>query len=72
MHAPSVNPDDKRIFDKLSTLEIEKAVILRDGKPNFMLLEFNKYEEMMIEYQKLKEKDCNLKQVIFENNLEFD
>ncbi|MCK5294632.1 MAG: hypothetical protein KAJ49_08275 [Arcobacteraceae bacterium] len=44
----------KDIFDKLTSNEIEKAIILRDGKPNFMLLEFNKYEEMMKEYEYLK------------------
>ena len=44
----------KDIFDKLSTNKIDKAVILRDGKPNFMLLDFHKYEEIMKEYQELK------------------
>jgi len=44
----------KKIFDKLSTNEIEKAVILRDGKPNFMLLDFNEYEKIMKEYIDLK------------------
>jgi len=46
---------NKKIFDKLSKEEIEKAVILRDGKPSFMLLEFSKYEELMAEYLKLKQ-----------------
>ena len=44
----------KKIFDKLSTNEIEKAIILRDGKPNFMLLDFNEYEKIMKEYIDLK------------------
>ena len=44
----------KDIFDKLTSNEIDKAVILRDGKPNFMLLEFNKYEKMMKDYEELK------------------
>ena len=44
----------KDIFDKLTSNDIEKAIILRDGKPNFMLLEFNKYEKMMKEYEELK------------------
>lgn len=45
----------KSIFDKLNNKEIEKAVILRDGKPSFMLLDFETYENIMIEYVKLKE-----------------
>jgi len=48
----------KDIFDKLTSNKINKAVILRDGKPNFMLLDFHKYEELMKEYQELKLKSC--------------
>ena len=48
----------KDIFDKLSSNKIDKAVILRDGKPNFMLLDFHKYETLMKEYQELKTKNC--------------
>ncbi len=44
----------KMIFDKVSNEEIEKAVILRDGKPSFMLLDFHKYETIMNEYIRLK------------------
>jgi len=46
----------KMIFDKVSKKEIDKAVILRDGKPSFMLLDFYKYEELITEYLELKEK----------------
>ena len=46
----------KMIFDKVSKKEIDKAVILRDGKPSFMLLDFNKYEELINDYIKLQEK----------------
>jgi hypothetical protein len=49
----------KDIFDKLSSNEIDKAIILRDGKPNFMLLDFNKYEKIMKEYSLLKEQNSN-------------
>lgn len=45
----------KTIFDKLNDNEIEKAVILRDGKPSFMLMDFYKYEELINEYLKLKD-----------------
>lgn len=49
----------KMIFDKLLSSEVEKAIILRDGKPGFMLLEFSKYEELMKEYMALKEQTAN-------------
>ena len=49
----------KMIFDKVSKKDIDKAVILRDGKPSFMLLDFYKYEELITEYLELKE---NVKQ----------
>ncbi len=45
----------KMVFDKLQKNDIEKAIILRDGKPSFMLLAFAQYEEMMSEYIALKE-----------------
>ncbi|MGB0989342.1 hypothetical protein CRV02_07650 [Arcobacter sp. CECT 8989] len=45
----------KNIFNKLQKKEIEKAVILRDGKPQFMLLDFDTYEELMSEYLSLKQ-----------------
>jgi LPS O-antigen subunit length determinant protein (WzzB/FepE family) len=45
----------KQIFDKLNTKDIEKAVILRDGKPTFMMLDFETYENIMSEYIMLKQ-----------------
>lgn len=45
----------KMVFDKLHKKEIEKAIILRDGKPSFMLLDFSEYEKIMTEYLSLKE-----------------
>lgn len=44
----------KNIFDKLFKKDIEKAIILRDGKPAFMLLDFSEYEKIMKEYEALK------------------
>jgi hypothetical protein len=44
----------KLIFDKILSNEIEKAIILRDGKPSFLLMEFTKYEKIMAEYEQLK------------------
>ena len=58
----------KNIFDKLNKNEIEKAIILRDGKPGIILLDFNEYEKIMNDYLKLKEKSFN--QNIKKENLE--
>ncbi len=44
----------KMIFDNLSNDHIDKAVILRDGKPSFLLMDFAKYERIMQEYMELK------------------
>jgi hypothetical protein len=44
----------KPIFEKILSNEIEKAIILRDGKPSFLLMEFTKYEKIMAEYEQLK------------------
>lgn len=44
----------KMIFEKINKHEIEKAIILRDGKPSFMLLDFETYEKLMQEYLQLK------------------
>lgn len=44
----------KNIFDKLNKNEIEKAIVLRDGKPGIILLDFNFYERIMNEYLSLK------------------
>jgi len=45
----------KMIFNKILDDEIEKAIILRDGKPSFLLMDFEKYEKIMAEYEELKE-----------------
>ena len=50
----------KNIFDKLNKNEIEKAIILRDGKPGIILLDFNYYEQLMTEYLSLKDQSINL------------
>ena len=44
----------KMIFDKVVNNEIDKAIILRDGKPGFLLMDFVKYEKIMAEYEELK------------------
>ncbi len=46
----------KMVFDKVGDKEIEKAIILRDGKPSFILMDFEEYEKIMSEYLKLKGK----------------
>jgi hypothetical protein len=45
----------KMIFNKILNEEVEKAIILRDGKPSFLLMEFGKYENIMAEFEELKE-----------------
>ena len=45
---------NKSIFDKLQKKEIEKAVILRDGKPSILMLDFSEYEKLMKDYLNLK------------------
>ncbi|QKF80684.1 hypothetical protein [Halarcobacter ebronensis] len=55
---------NKMIFDKLSKKEIDKAVILRDGKPSFMLLAFDEYEKLMNEYLSLKANGKNKEEKI--------
>jgi predicted nuclease with TOPRIM domain len=61
----------KNIFDKLNKNEIEKAIILRDGKPGIILLDFNQYEQIISDYLQLKEKYSNANQSINKNkNLE--
>jgi PHD/YefM family antitoxin component YafN of YafNO toxin-antitoxin module len=54
----------KMVFDKISKKDIEKAVILRDGKPSFILMDFKKYEELISEYLELKEKSKTKSKVI--------
>lgn len=50
---------NKSIFDKLNKNEIQKAIILRDGKPGIILMDFNFYEKIMAEYLELKELNSN-------------
>jgi hypothetical protein len=45
----------KMIFNKIIDGSVEKAIILRDGKPSFLLMDFSKYEAVMSEFEELKE-----------------
>ena len=65
----------KKIFNKIIDEEIEKAIIMRDGKPGFLLMDFAKYEEIMAEFEMLKAQSLSKpienkrkKKVIIENN----
>ncbi len=51
----------KNIFDTLNKNEIEKAIVLRDGKPAVILLDFAHYEEIMKDYLLLKEENLKPK-----------
>jgi len=53
----------KMIFNKVLDKEIEKAIILRDGKPCFLLMEFQKYEKIMAEFEELKEYVNSLEEI---------
>lgn len=50
----------KQLFDKIEKHEIEKAIILRDGKPSFIMLDFEIYEMIMSDYEKLKKLESTL------------
>ena len=62
----------KTIFNKIINKQIDKAIIMRDGKPSFMLLDFDKYEKIMAEYDKLKngKKDKKIKVIAKEEEEE--
>lgn len=45
---------NKYIFDKIQSKEIQKAIILRDGKPSAIIFDFMEYEKIMKEYLSLK------------------
>ena len=53
----------KKIFNKIIDQEIEKAIIMRDGKPGFLLMDFEKYEEIMTEFEELKAKSIGINSV---------
>jgi hypothetical protein len=44
----------KSIFEKITNKVITKAIILRDGKPAFILFNFKEYENIMSDYEKYK------------------
>lgn len=46
--------DNTIIFEKIREREIEKAVILEEGKPRFLLMDFEQYEEIVSEYEELQ------------------
>lgn len=45
---------NKYIFNKIQSKEIQKAIILRDGKPSAIIFDFTEYEKIMKEYLSLK------------------
>jgi hypothetical protein len=46
----------KSIFNKIIDNKIDKAIIFRDGKPSFILLDFEKYEKIMAKFDIKDEK----------------
>lgn len=68
---------NKYIFDKLNGKEIQKAVILRDGKPSAILLDFAEYEKIIEEFLALKnisrtDQDFDTKPKVKEINKEIE
>jgi len=61
---------NKSIFDKLNKKEIEKAIILRDGKPSIMLLDFEEYERIIADYLSLKEKTPSIQNTTTQKKIE--
>lgn len=61
---------NKSIFDKLQKKEIEKAIILRDGKPSIIMLDFLEYEKLMKDYLSLKTKNSTNIKTINETAIE--
>ena len=49
------------IFEKLNNNEIDKAIILRDGKPSFMLYDFKEYELLIKDYLQIQDELKELK-----------
>ena len=60
----------KMVFDKVENKKIEKAIILRDGKPAFTMLEFETYERLMNELITLKQKSKEIKKLDNSNEQE--
>jgi PHD/YefM family antitoxin component YafN of YafNO toxin-antitoxin module len=59
----------KSIFNKIIDKEINKAIIFRDGKPSFILLDFEKYESIMAKFElkndkKIKPQSKQIKKTI--------
>ncbi|MBL3519589.1 hypothetical protein [Aliarcobacter lanthieri] len=61
---------NKPIFDKLNSKEIEKAVILKDGKPSIILLDFSEYEKLIEDYLILKNKSLSTNHTQETTNIE--
>lgn len=65
----------KKIFDDIENRKIEKGVILRDGKPSFIMLEFRQYEKLMkrlIELEEEENKSINIKENLAIDDLNID
>jgi len=61
---------NKSIFDKLQKKDIEKAIILRDGKPSIILMDFAEYEKIMKEYLEFKSHKNEPQQTYIKSNVQ--
>jgi len=48
--------NSKVIFQKITDNEIDKAIILNDSKAKFLVMDFQKYEDIMAEYEILRDR----------------
>jgi hypothetical protein len=52
--ATELSRKSKTVFDRFRQHTIDKAVVLHDGKPEFLMMRFDRYEALMQEMAELK------------------
>ncbi len=52
--ATELSRKSKAVFDRFRQRTIDKAVVLHDGKPEFLMMRFDRYEALMQEMAELK------------------
>lgn len=61
--------NNQLIFKKITDNEIDKAVILNDSEVKFLVMDFSKYENIMKEYEELKNRySTNTKEIEIEED----
>lgn len=78
--ATELSRKSKTVFDRFRQHAIDKAVVLHDGKPEFLMMNFDRYESLMREMAELKKfrqllighSDDEMRQSINEAETEID